>query len=120
LSPASLPIINTTARASLTNIPSSLAFVWLGSSRTAAGSFSLPFPLNGYGMPGCYLLQSMNLATHPVQFTGPGTATYSLPLPNSVGLIGLHIYLQGWAIAPGANAAGLTVSNGVEWVIGNK
>lgn len=35
------------------------------------------------------------------------------------GLIGLHVHLQGWASAPGANASNTIVSNGVEWVIGN-
>ena len=48
-----------------------------------------------------------------------GTATFSLPLPNTAGLIGLHLYLQGWAYAPGANAGDMIVSNGVEWLIGN-
>jgi hypothetical protein len=47
-----------------------------------------------------------------------GTATYSLPLPNWSGLIGLHLYLQGWANAPGVNAGNTIVSNGIDWLIG--
>jgi len=42
-----------------------------------------------------------------------------LPLPTWAGLIGLEIYLQGWANAPGANPGNTIVSNGVEWVIGS-
>ena len=34
-------------------------------------------------------------------------------------LIGVPLYLQGWAPAPGANPAGVIVSNGIEWFIGN-
>jgi len=113
------PALGATAQATLTNIPSPLAFVALGWSNTTAGPFPLPFPLVWYGMPGCYMLQSCEAAAQPVSFTGgPSTATYSLSLPNWAGLIGLHLYLQGWANAPGANAGNAIVSNGLEWVIG--
>jgi hypothetical protein len=113
------PVINATAQASLTNIPSSLAFVALGWSRTMVGPFALPFPLAGYGMPGCYMLHSAEAAAQPVKFTGPTNATYSLPIPNWSVLIGLHLYLQGWAAAPGTNPGDTVVSNGLEWVVGN-
>lgn len=112
------PVINTTASATLANIPSSLAFVALGWSNTAFGPFALPLTLAGYGLPGCSLLTSSEFSALPVTFTGPGTATFDLPLPNINALIGLHVYLQAWANAPGANAGDLIVSNGVEWVIG--
>src|SRR5262249_31292088 len=42
---AARPVINTTAQASLTNIPSSLAFVALGWSNAAFGPFLLPLTL---------------------------------------------------------------------------
>jgi len=113
------PTINTTAQVSLTNIPSSIAFVALGWSRTALGPFPLPLTLAGYGMPGCDLLQSAEGGAQPVTFTGTGTATYGLLLPNWSGLIGVHLFLQGWAFAPGANAGSAIVSNGLEWGIGN-
>lgn len=113
------PIINTTAQASLSNIPTSLAFVALGWSRSGFGPFPLPLTLAGYGLPGCELLQSLDAAAQATAPTGQGTATYSLPLPNWSGLIGLNLHLQGWAAAPGVNAGGMVVSNGVEWVIGS-
>ena len=116
--PTALPRINATARASLVNAPTSPAFVALGWSSTSAGPFPLPMPLALYGMPGCNLLQSADLGSRPLTPTGPTTAAYSLPLPNWGGLLGLHIYLQGWAVAPGANSAAIILSNGVEWVIG--
>ena len=70
-------------------------------------------------MPGCSLLQSTESGSLPAVFNGPGTAIYSLALPNWAALIGLPVYLQAWASAPGANTANVIVSNGVEWVIGN-
>jgi len=118
LAPLSPPTISATAQALLTSAPTQITFVALGLSRTQVGYFTLPLPLIGYGMPGCYLLQSAEAAAQPVTFTGPTTATYSLPLPNYGGLIGLHVYLQGWAHAPGANAGATIVSNGLEWTIG--
>jgi photosystem II stability/assembly factor-like uncharacterized protein len=113
------PIINTTARAALSNCPSSLAFLAVGFSNTSAGPFPLPMSLALYGMTGCSLLQSMDVPSYPLAPTVTGTSIYSLSLPNWGGLLGVHLYLQGWAVAPGANPANVTVSNGVEWVIGS-
>ena len=70
-------------------------------------------------MTGCMLLQSSEAAAEPTTITGPGTANFSVPLPSITGLIGLQVYLQGWAVAPGANPRGAIVSNGVSWLIGN-
>ena len=112
------PIINTTAQAAVNNVPSPFAFVALGGSRTAIGPFPLPLSLSGFGMPGCDLLQSFD-ASLPTAPTGPGTATFSLPIPNLPNLMGLHLYLQGWAIAPGVNPASVIVSNGIDWGVGN-
>jgi hypothetical protein len=113
------PIIGTTAQASLTNIPSSLAYLALGWSRTTYGPFTLPLTLSGFGLPGCDLLQSAEFAALSVPFTGASAATFSLPVPNMPVLIGLHVYLQGWAYAPGVNPGHTIVSNGIEWDIGN-
>jgi hypothetical protein len=112
------PIINTTAQAALNNIPSSIAFVALGWSNTAYGVHPLPLTLAGFGLPGCSLQQSSEFAALPVSFTSASTATFSLPLPNITGLIGLRCFLQGWAYAPGVNPGHTIVSNGVEWDIG--
>ena len=70
-------------------------------------------------MPGCDLLQSAESGLLPITITGPGTAVFAQPLPNVSSLIGLHVYLQGWAYAPGVNPGHTIVSNGIEWAIGN-
>lgn len=113
-----LPMIAATARASLVNVPSTLAFVALGWSRTAIGPFALPLPMASWGMPGCNFLQSAEVAALPVTITGPNTATFTLPIPNMSVLIGAQVYLQGWAFAPGVNPGETIVSNGLNWGIG--
>ncbi len=117
--PSARPIINSTAQVSMSNIPSPIAFVAVGWNRSMIGPFALPFSLLGYGMPGCYLLHSAEAAAQPVSFTSQTNATFSLPLPNWSGLIGLHLFLQGWAHAPGANVGNTVVSNAIEWGVGN-
>ena len=119
ISPGALPRINTTAQALLTNIPASIAFVDLGWSNTTTGIFALPLSLASFGLPGCLLQRSFDSGSLPVTSTGVGTATFSVPLPNFRGLIGLRLYLQGWAIAPGYNPGGAIVSNGLAWLIGS-
>ena len=119
--PGALPVLGTTAIAEIDDIPpASLgAFVGLGWSNVFAGPFPLPFSMAQYGMPGCDLLQSSERSVSPTVPTGPGRASYSLPIPNMAGLIGLQVYVQGWASAPGQNAANVILSNALAWTIGN-
>ena len=114
------PVIGAVARAALTNIPSQpgISFVALGWSRTTSGGFALPLSLAGFGMPGCDLLTSAETPAVPTTPTGPGTANLNIPLPNNTSLVGLDVYLQGWAVAPGTNPGNTVVSNGVHWGIG--
>ena len=121
LTPAtnSTPQIDQSAEANLFHVPSALAFVSLGWSRTTAGSFALPLSLAGFGAPGCELLQSGEDLSLPTT-TGPNsTATFQMAIPNIQELVGARIYLQAWAPDAGYNSAGLITSNGLEWVIGN-
>ena len=115
---AAYPTMNTTAKASLTNIPGSLAFISIGLSNINFGPFQLPITLVGLGMPGCDLLQSVELAALPTITNGAGSATFHLPLPNYPALQGMHLYIQGWANAQGFNQGGAIASNGLDWRIG--
>jgi hypothetical protein len=69
-------------------------------------------------MPGCSLLHSAEVTGQPTTSTGSGTATYAFAIPNNAALVGFHVYLQAWAWAPGANAANVIVSNGLDWQVG--
>jgi hypothetical protein len=117
---AAPPVVGTTARVALTNVPHAAAFVALGWSNTAFGALSLPHSLAGLGMPGCDLLHSGELGVFAATPTGPGTARYDLALPYWPRLVGVTVYLQAWAPAPGANPAGMLVSGGVAWGVGER
>ena len=70
-------------------------------------------------MPGCALLQSAELSGSLLTSTGPVSASFSLPVPSLPGLIGVCVYLQGWACAPDQDTAGVIVINRVARAIGN-
>ena len=36
-----------------------------------------------------------------------------------VGLLGVHIYLQAYAFAPGVNPLQIVISYGIDWLLGN-
>ncbi|MBM4062068.1 MAG: hypothetical protein FJ265_13370 [Planctomycetes bacterium] len=118
--PGANPNLNSTAMAQVTQVPGSVAFVAAGLSRAWFGPFPLPVTLAGFGMPGCFLLQSSEAAALPATPTGTGSASFSLQVPNSISLLGFHLYLQAWAHAPGQNPANTIASNGLDWCIGNR
>ena len=80
----------------------------LGDSRTQWGALALPFNLAAIGRPDCNLYASVGiLVTLP-----PGTwagATWTIPVPNDVRLVGLWCYAQALNDHP---AAGLAMTNG--------
>jgi hypothetical protein len=78
----------------------------------------LPVTLAGIGMIGCDLYQSaevLGLGTSPVS---PTTRSFSLAIPNTQSLVGLHAYLQAYAFAPGANPLNIIISNAIDWHLG--
>lgn len=113
------PVVGSIAQAALAGIPSRAAFVAMGWSNATMGFVRLPMSLAPFGMPGCELLQSADALALPVTPVGPGAATFDFALPNWSALIGMHLYLQAWALAPGVNPGGAIVSNGIDWRIGS-
>jgi len=71
-------------------------------------------------MPGCHLLHSNELFGLPVTPTVPGTLEFSYAIPNNGILLGVHVYLQAYCFAPGANPLEVIASNGIDWLIGNQ
>ena len=118
--PTARPIIGTNAVATVTNCPTPLVASAVGFSNTQFGPIALPLSLQTYGASGCDLLQSLEFGWFlPTVNTGPGTASFSFPVPQAPQLVGQLLYVQTWAAAPGVNPAGLIVSNGLKWTFGD-
>jgi len=91
----------------------------MGLNNQFFGPFSLPLTLAFIGMPGCNLHQSADVLGLPTSPLTPATLSYSLAIPNVSSLLGMHLYLQAYAYAPGVNPAQIIISNGIDWLIGN-
>ncbi len=119
LTTTSRPWIGETFLMDVTPVPSNtIALMAYGLSDTFSGLGVLPASLAPIGMPGCML------QVDPVildAFLANGTtATWARPIPNSASLLAQTIYCQGAALAPGANAAALVVSDHAALSIGGK
>lgn len=112
------PAIGTTALATISASPSSMACVAMGWDRQWLGPLALPLSLASLGMPGCELLHSADVFGLAVTFTGAGTATFAQPVPNLAALVGRHVHLQAFAVAVGANPGQVVASNALDWGIG--
>lgn len=86
-----------------------VAGVLVGTSRTRWGGFDLPLDLTRWGLPGCFLDVSVDVVV-PMQPNG-GTSSASVAIPSDPSVVGLELFLQGLAVDPSANPAGLTTTN---------
>jgi hypothetical protein len=118
--PTANPIIGNSVSALIASAPTTFAGVSLGASNTIAFPFVLPFELSGVGMPGCHLLQSDDVFGLPVTPATASTLQFNATIPFSGVLVGQHYYIQAYCVAPGANAAQIVASNGIDWLIGNQ
>lgn len=100
-----------------TGKPLSFTALMIGFSRTSLGGVPLPIDLSLIGAPGCSLLVSQD-ATIPTRVGGSGIATVSLYIPDQASLVGASYFTQFAVVDPGANALGLTFSNGIDTMIG--
>jgi len=106
------------AGATITNAPTSVAVVSAGFDDQFFGPFPLPFPLVGFGMPGCNLYHTTDVFGLDTTPLSPSTLGFAFAVPNEPLLIGTHVFFQAFAFAPAANPAGLVTSNGIDWTIG--
>ena len=113
------PVLGQTGSATIVDAPTTFAAVAMGWSNLSFGPLPLPLPLDSIGMSGCSLLQSadiLGLGTLPLSAS---TCSFSLAIPGVPSLIGMHLYLQAYAIAPGVNPLQIVISNGIDWVLGD-
>jgi hypothetical protein len=104
----------------LLNLPSAsaLAFLAAGWSDATSPAGPLPLSLAPFGMPGCWLLQDLALASAVAMNLHPTAAGATINVPASAAYGGVRLYLQGWVIAPGSNQTGVVFSNGLRVQIG--
>lgn len=103
-------------RVQLTGLPQSVAVLVTGLTDQIWLGTPLPLDLSGLGMPGC----SLRVATEAnvLAAGAAGTAEIALTLPPAAALLGQVFFQQGFALAPGANAAGVLATPSRRGVIG--
>ena len=120
--PVTTPAIGATFGLTVSGITATSLFslMAIGFSKTTIGAFSLPLPLDGIGMPGCWLY---NDTAHRLgEFctpTGVGSSRFDLALPLQPTLVGLHVYFQPWIFDSTANPTGVLTGNGADVTLGS-
>jgi len=114
----SLPRIGATMAVEIDRLPQSSAFVAMGFSNLSCSAGPLPLSLTSRGMPDCWLRVGDD---NSLWVTGAsGRATHSLPIPSSMGLVGLPFYLQALVLdAAAGNPAGAVMSDAVTGLVGS-
>ncbi len=90
----------------------------VGFSRTTWGGQTLPLALDFVGMPACRLHASIDAIG--ILLASGGRASLALTVPQSPVLVGASFYSQALVIDFSANAAGVTATNALEFVIGSR
>jgi len=111
---ASRPVIGTTVTLNTTDMPSSSSF---GATSLGWTQHNPGIELTALGMPGCFQYAGADVFTMFVPTAGVGS--YSFAIPNMTPFVGMHLFTQGAAFAPGFNPLGVLSSNGVFLVIGH-
>ena len=120
--PLTTAITGQVTSAKVDNTPTSACVIAAGTSNTnAPGLGALPFDLSLAGMTGCTLYQSSEVFGLPTVGGGVASVVYFAPsIPSSPLLVGQHIYLQAFSVAPAANPLQIISSNGIDLLIANQ
>lgn len=102
-------------------LPNTIVVPMLGQSDTSAfgGTIPLPFDLGLIGAPGCFVRVDP-LVTIAVLADGAGTAFFDFPLVPNLNARGFTVYVQCLCLDPPLNAAGLSVSNDMRLIVGDR
>ncbi|MFO1030146.1 MAG: kelch repeat-containing protein [Planctomycetota bacterium] len=112
------PGLGRTPHVTVSPMQSSSAYLTIGFANDFYEANPLPLSLDFMGLTGCLLHHSAEVQGIPFAYLGQGMGDLGIPIPNNPFLVGLHLYLQAYAAAPGANPAEFTTSNGLAWTIG--
>jgi hypothetical protein len=97
-------------------LPTPFAFLAMGFGDQIFQGVPLPISLASIGMPSCTLNIDAQV-TVAVPVTG-GVGTWTLPIPMSMGLVGLEFFQQAFAVWPGANPLNLLASQSNRGIVG--
>lgn len=117
-----VPQVGTTFVLRLQNaLPNALAIPFYGLSNTIAngGTVPLPYDLSTSGAPGCFLRVDPEVTTLGIA-DGSGVLLNTLLIPATVGLRGLTLYGQALLLDPLNNQLGISMSNDVRLVLGDR
>ena len=117
--PNARPLLGATLGIDIANVPVGFAFVCVGWSNREFAGVPLPLKLAGIGMPECDLRQSLDVLSLPCTATSATTARFEAPLPTGPQFLGARLFVQPWALAPGQNAFGGILSNGIAVTLGS-
>jgi hypothetical protein len=117
LIPATLPRLGQTMFVIVNNMPLSFGLMITGTSNVVSGFGPLPLDMTPFGLTNCTLYTSADVLQ--TLFGGGGTASYSLPIPNQAGLLGLQLYQQPFVFDPPLNPFGGALGNAAQLQIGN-
>jgi streptogramin lyase len=93
-------------------------FCSIGDSSTQWNGLPLPFPLSGFGAPGCSVNTSP-LVFLPTAADPTGTAQMPITLPRDPNLISAHVFFQWFVLDRQLNAFGLATSAGYDVRLGS-
>lgn len=103
------PVLGNTVVWSATGLPPGTAF---SVHLLSAGASWSRLPLESVGAPGCSLYVDMAVGL-AIATSGRPTATFALPLPNDLALVGATLNGQAAVVDLSANQLGVVTSNGV-------
>jgi hypothetical protein len=87
---------------------------------TMVGLQNPNLPLDSFGAPACVQLQdAISVAALPLPLP-LGTPAYGLSIPANPAFLGVAVYVQGATFTSGVNALGLTASNAIRGVLGDR
>jgi hypothetical protein len=98
------------------NLGSPFAILTMGFGDQLYNGNPLPLALASHGMPGCTL--NIEPTTSLVLPAVNGTATATIPIPNTAALYGQPFYQQAFAAVPGANPLGVLASDSMRGTVG--
>jgi hypothetical protein len=98
--------------------PANRVFGLLGTTATAWNGAPLPLALGPLGAPGCSLFVAPEVDVPLVPALQ--AANWQMRIPAAVGLIGVHLFVQGAVLVPGFNAAGIVLTNAGDCRIGTQ